>query len=556
MKLKTKLMLSFLAPVMITGLVFSYIMYQSEKKNLIDSIDKKLEAVVYLANDILSKYHNTLIDKNSYSDEEYLDIVKRWNRLCESIGLEYIWSMMVIDGKLVTTSGTSADKVNNKEHYTFLGTPDERLGNESLATIKHGSKYVDRLNTKWGDLYILSIPFKDKRGRDYTINSAMSMNFVKTELDNLLRTSIYIMGAVVILSLLFAILLSINIMSLLGNDPMKIAQVAKSIASGDLTIQFDKGRKGRGVYGNMEEMATRLSGLLTEIITSVRTLTSSSSELLGISNSISQSSGYIYEKSNNVSIAAEDMTNNMSSVSTASEQATENLQMIASSIEEMSLTINEIAQNTEEGSKTTSEAVKRAEEISVKVNNLDKAASEINHVTETIANISNQTNLLALNATIEAARAGEAGRGFAVVAEQVKALAQQTANATQEIGEKISDVQSTTQESIDAIKSIVEIIDKTNQIVTTVATAMEEQSTTTNEISVNVNQAATAVQGVNKNVNQTSSMANEVATDINEVNQSANGMKTGSAQVKTRASELAELAEKLNSMITYFKLKQ
>ncbi|MFM2479535.1 methyl-accepting chemotaxis protein [Celerinatantimonas sp. MCCC 1A17872] len=556
MKLKTKLMISFLAPVVIIGLIFSYLMYQSEEKNLINTIDKKLEAVVYLSKDLLNDYHNNIVDKNSVSDDEYLNIVKRWNKVTQSLGLEYIWSMMVIDGKLVTTSGTSADKVNHKEHYTFLGTPDERLGSESLATIKAGKKYVDKLNTKWGDLYILSIPFKDKNGRDYTINAAMSMNFVKTELDSLLQTSIYIMLAVVVLSLIFSYLLSINIMAQLGNDPGKIAQVARSIASGDLTIQFDKRKKSRGVYGNMEEMANKLSEMLTEIITGIRTLTSSSSVLLDVSGGISKSSGQIYDKSNKVSAAAEEMTVNMSSVSQASEGATENLHMIASAIEEMSLTINEIAKNTENGSRTTSEAVKQAEQISVKVNNLDKAASEINNVTETIANISNQTNLLALNATIEAARAGEAGRGFAVVAEQVKALAQQTADATKEIGEKISDVQSTTQESISAIKAIVRIIDETNQIVTTVATAIEQQSATTHEISSNVNQAASAVQGVNTNVNKTSAMAGEVATDIHEVNQASVGMKEGSIQVKTRASELSELADRLNAMITHFKLNR
>lgn len=145
--------------------------------------------------------------------------------------------------------------------------------------------------------------------------------------------------------------------------------------------------------------------------------------------------------------------------------------------------------------------MKKAEHISQRVDALGKAAAEISKVTEAIADISEQTNLLALNATIEAARAGEASKGFAVVAGEIKELAKQTARATEEIGLKIGEVQTSTTESVEAIKAIVEIIDDINSIVSSVATAIErEQSATTQEISNNVSQAATGVQEVNENV--------------------------------------------------------
>ncbi|WP_281167916.1 methyl-accepting chemotaxis protein [Desulfobacter curvatus] len=216
--------------------------------------------------------------------------------------------------------------------------------------------------------------------------------------------------------------------------------------------------------------------------------------------------------------------------------------------------INEIANNTAKGSETTNAAVKAAKEVSQKVGELGKSASEISKVTETISDISEQTNLLALNATIEAARAGDAGKGFAVVAGEIKALAQQTADATNEIGNKITAVQTTTTESVTAINSIVNIINEINKIVITVATAIEEQSATTQEIANNVTQAAQGIQEVSENVSQTSTIAGEVTKDIIEVSQAVNEMNAGSHQVETSAVELSKLAEQLNKMVGEFKI--
>jgi methyl-accepting chemotaxis protein len=344
-----------------------------------------------------------------------------------------------------------------------------------------------------------------------------------------------------------------SIMALLGHEPSEIANVASRIAGGDLTVQFGK-EKMTGVYADMKVMAENLAGMFRDIAAGVQTLTASSTELSRISELMSSNADQTSAKSGSVASAAEEMTASMNSVAAATEQTTANIQMIVSATEEMSATISEIAKNTAKGSHTTSEAVKKAEEVSVKVNALGKAAMEINKVTDAIADISAQTNLLALNATIEAARAGSAGKGFAVVAGEIKVLAQQTADATNEIGSRIHEVQSTTRETVSAIESIVGIIREIDAVVATVAAAIEEQSATTREISSNVGQAAGGVEEVNRNVNQTSVVAGEVAGDIHMVNRVAEEMKTGSLQVHTSAGELSRLAESLNLMVGRFKL--
>ncbi len=347
-----------------------------------------------------------------------------------------------------------------------------------------------------------------------------------------------------------------GVMAQLGGDPGEIATIANSIAKGDLTVEFT-GDESRitGVYANMKHMTQNLSNMLREITGGVQTLTSSSTELSAISEQMSSNADQTSERSSNVAAAAEEMSTNMNSVAAATEQTTANIQMIVSAAEEMSSTIGEIASNTAKGSQTTSQAVESAQKVSEKVNELGQAASEISKVTETISDISEQTNLLALNATIEAARAGEAGKGFAVVAGEIKDLAQQTAQATDEIGSRIADVQKSTQESVSAIESILAVINEIDTIVTSVASAIEEQSATTQEISNNVSQAAAGVQEVNENVNQTSAVAGEVTQDIHQVSQTAEEMKAGSSQVNISSTELSQLAENLNEMVSRFKLE-
>ncbi|MBP9598272.1 MAG: methyl-accepting chemotaxis protein [Desulfobacter sp.] len=362
-------------------------------------------------------------------------------------------------------------------------------------------------------------------------------------------------GIFLVLTVLAVLWFVKGIMALLGHDPSEIANVANQIAAGDLTYQFPTtGKPLTGVYASMQQMTNNLKNMFKDISQGIQTLTSSSTELSAVSQQMTSGAEQSSQKANNVASAAEEMATAMNSVAAATEQTSANLQMIVAAAEEMSATINEIASNTAKGSQTTTQAVEKAEHISQRVDALGRAAAEISKVTEAIADISEQTNLLALNATIEAARAGDAGKGFAVVAGEIKELAKQTARATEEIGLKIGEVQTSTTESVEAIKAIVEIIDDINSIVSSVATAIEEQSATTQEISNNVSQAAIGVQEVNENVNQTSTVAAQVTADVHQVSQSADEITAGSMQINESALELSKLSESLNEMISRFKL--
>jgi len=219
-------------------------------------------------------------------------------------------------------------------------------------------------------------------------------------------------------------------------------------------------------------------------------------------------------------------------VAAASEEASTNVQSVASATEELSSSVNEISRQVQDSARMASDAVGQARTTTDRVSELSKAASRIGDVVELINTIAGQTNLLALNATIEAARAGEAGRGFAVVASEVKALAEQTAKATGEIGQQITGIQAATQDSVNAIKEISGTIEKLSEISATVAAAVEEQGAATQEISRNVQQAAQGTQQVTSNITDVQRGAAENGSASSQVLSAAQSLSSDSNRLK------------------------
>jgi methyl-accepting chemotaxis protein len=244
------------------------------------------------------------------------------------------------------------------------------------------------------------------------------------------------------------------------------------------------------------------------------------SELLGISSLINNSSA---EASRQATEAA-----------TASTQASHNVGTVASAVEELTASISGIARQAARSAEVASKAAADAHRTNTVVEGLASSTQKIGEVVTLIQNIASQTNLLALNATIEAARAGEHGRGFAVVASEVKALANQTAQATEEISTQIQGIQNVTEQAVAAIQAIGGTIAEINEISTAIATAVEQQGTATNAISLNVQQATSGTGEVNNSIVGLTRTSSDVGAAASKLVEAANGLSTQAEQLKSQ----------------------
>jgi methyl-accepting chemotaxis protein len=217
----------------------------------------------------------------------------------------------------------------------------------------------------------------------------------------------------------------------------------------------------------------------------------------------------------------------------ASTQASSNVGTVAAATEELTASISNISQQVTRSAEIAGKAADEARRTNAVVEGLAAGTHKIGEVVTLIQNIASQTNLLALNATIEAARAGEHGKGFAVVASEVKALANQTAKATEEISAQVQGIQNATGDAVNAIQAIGGTIAEIDAISNEIATAVEQQGLATREISGNVQQAADGTRNVNNSIVSVSRTSEEAGQAASKLLEAANGLSSQSERLKT-----------------------
>ncbi len=467
-------------------------------------------------------------------------------------------------------SSANADRVKatlSKVRQGVAALETSAYAADSTARIRRISQGVTAYETRFKSYASRAVAGKTKASDTAALQSAATeVNTliwdVKKEIKARLRSQMDKANSTILITAVIALVLGIFITLVLVRTitrPLKeVVAVLRDIAEGegDLTRRIDL--KSGDEIGELARwfnaFISRLNDIIVDIGANSETVTASSGELLVVAEQMEDDSGELAGRSNSVATAAEEMSASMSTVAAASEQATSNHTSVTDAANQMKHTIQEVADNCDSARKIAQAAGEKVKTASLRVGRLGASAQDIDKVTQAITDIAEQTNLLALNATIEAARAGEAGKGFAVVANEIKGLAAQTAEATQDIKEKVQGIQNSTDDTVADVEAITQVIEEVTDIVTAIAAAVEQQSGATAEVAENISQAAVGIAEVNDNVAQSSMVASEIAQDIATVHQVSEEMTGQSNRMKRNAEDLSELAGKLRDMIAVFKV--
>ncbi len=335
-----------------------------------------------------------------------------------------------------------------------------------------------------------------------------------------------------------------------------IARFTDHIGQGDLVVDVDIKARTRE-FATIAERLRFSRNQLRELIQSVSgetaQLSASSEQLSAAAAGMAAGSDEMRSQATSAASSIEQLSANLSNIASGSEEMSGTVTTVATAVEEMSASLSEVAKNCADASHVASNADEQAQHTTETMTKLNSSAGEIGKVVETINDIADQTNLLALNATIEAASAGEAGKGFAVVANEVKELAKQTAEATDEIGRLIGEMQVDTRSAVEAIELIGGVIGEVNSITQTIATAVEEQSATINEVAHSIGGASQAAGEVSRNIQEASTGADEVSSNVQNLNASIQLLAGGTVDTDQGAAELQKLSVRLDALVRRFR---
>lgn len=353
------------------------------------------------------------------------------------------------------------------------------------------------------------------------LDKLLAIRIAKYERDRTWALALTTVALAVSLLLVFFVARSITVPIHRCMDGMQ------SLAGRDLTTKLPTSWNGE--LGRMAAAVNQAVGGVREAIDGMRSnagvLTHASEDMTNASHLMSAN--------------AEETATQSNVVAAAAEQVSRSVQTVATSSEEMATSVREVARQAHQAARVATDGVQLAETANSNVVKLGEGSKNIGNVVKVITTIAEQTNLLALNATIEAARAGEVGKGFAVVANEVKELAKQTSQATDEISQRIETIQNDITTTVKTIDEVSGVIKQISSIQTAIAGAVEQQTVTTQEIGRNLTEAARGT--------------SEIARNIAGVAEAARNTSEGAHKTERTSGDLARAAKQLSELVAHFK---
>jgi len=459
-------------------------------------------------------------------------------------------------GDLGRLDGLRAALAADSLHATPLER--ERIRRTDSLLVSFRSTVSDMQDVSGGDMGFASMYLGTAQRKFQALDSALGVRMAlqKSHMDRSLRDCRFWTLSGLVLAVVLGLALSMFVARHIRHPIGELEAAARTLAGGDLTGRIpDLGTDEVGrLSESMSAMASKWRDVVQEIRRGVRSLGQVSGEMGGVSDSLNKGARLAQERSGSVSMVAGTLGGAMSGAREAISRASREVGSVAAAAEQMSAAIAEVSRNADQARRVAGDASRQGLQASARIDALGRSVLEIGEVSKLIQAVSTQTRLLALNATIEAARAGEAGRGFAVVAGEVKNLASQTQEATEQIVSRIRSIQDSVAVAVSDVSSVVQVVAAIQTAIETIASSMEQQSISTREIASRAAEVSVQVGGVERSVRDGEGISREITAQMADVDQLAAGLAESGDQLSSGAQRLREVLGALEGGIGHFRV--
>lgn len=561
MKLRNNLMLSFIGLSLGVAVTFTASQFITAKGRYEHDLREKLRIIAHLASlNIDGDIHKTLLKKEDEDNESYRHIQKTLREIRRTdtdIAFVYTMRKRAEDNSVIFV----VDSTEDVAEFSHLGDVyEDATPGQQKALLANAGPIVeeDFYSDKWGTFLSAYGPILSKDGTfDGIVGVDISIEQYQAAIRNLLIKAAVLSLFFTIAAVLIALLLARMITKPISTMIPILKEVAAANLAGDVPIHLARRKDEIGeLVRSVETLKVNLRKIVTELSDGAGLLLPSSAGLSSFAGTLESNTRSLTSQVLSITAAADQSTNMAKSIADNASEVSLSMATISAAINEMNLSLNEIDMNCQKEAAIVGAASKQTTTTRDLMVRLNASSSEIGKIVEVINEIASQTNLLALNATIEAARAGETGKGFAVVANEIKVLAHQTADSSQQIRNQVMEMQANTTGAADAIEEISQLIEQVSQTSQIIVSAVHEQGAIIGEISGNMSTSSKSAAAIALHVDDTAQGLSVVTASMHDVNQIAITTAGSVESIKQSSNDLEQLALKLEEIVKRFTTRQ